>query len=151
MSDFWKDLEYGVEKEKEIINYLADNKAVVKHVVGQGRFCDYDYVIDGISYEQKTDRIAYTTKNLCIELRNKKGENTGLLNTKSQVWVHYPVNCKQLIIIPVSELKSLAVEYILKVGKKKALKITKEGTECLLLPINEVPSKYKIEYVPCLI
>ena len=51
-----------------------------------------------------------------VELRNKGGEDSGLLTTKSQIWVHYPVNCKELIIIPVPDLKRLAGEYICKVG-----------------------------------
>ena len=150
MSIFYKDLDYGETKEREILMHLAKPDDIIKHMAGSGKFSDYDYIINSITYEQKTDNWTYKTNNLCIELRNKLGEDTGLLSTKAQCWVHYPINTNKLIIIPVPILKTICGNYLYRVGEDKALRILKEN-ECMLLPEGEVPSKYIRTYAPCLL
>jgi hypothetical protein len=145
MSFFYEDLDYGEQAEREILKYLAKPDDVIKHMAGGGKFSDYDYVINGVTFEQKTDKWTYKTNNLCIEMRNKRGEDTGLLTTKAKQWVHYPINTNKLIIIPVSKLKEICGNYLYRIGESKALRVLK-GNECMLLPEGEIPIKYIHRY-----
>ncbi len=153
MSNFNMDLDFGIEKEKEILKFLSNEDDVVEHMTNMGKFTDYDYVINDITYEQKTDRFTHKTGNLCIEMRNKNGEETGLLSTKAQCWVHYVIGGKRLIIIPVSVLKRLCGNYLVEVGYDKAIRFLGDShkVECMLLPESRVPRQYFRSYCPCLI
>ena len=98
---FIKDLNFGLKYEKLFLNYIKYDY-IIKHV---GNFKEYDILAkkDDIEtkYEIKSDRLAYKTKNLCIEYECSK-KPSGITTTEADYYGYFIINNEEydLYIIP---------------------------------------------------
>ena len=136
----WKpDLEFGEECEREIAEFLAGDDQKVEHSVGN--FSDWDYKIDGKTYEQKTDRKTIFTGNIVVEL-TEDGKPAGILRSKADYWVSYPIEYGEIAVVPRMKMA--------RITRDKHVKVldcgdTVVGT-CMLVPWLSIPKKYKMKY-----
>jgi len=146
MYNFKKDLEFGIEMELRMIDHLSKEGDIVEHWRGYNP--DFDYSINGKTYEQKSDRQTRYTGNMCIEICKVSGEPTGITRTKADFWVYYPLGMKQVAVVPIEEMKRITREKYI----KKIICGDFGGVHCLLVPWSALPDEYKIDYdPPCLL
>jgi hypothetical protein len=140
---FVQDLEFGEDCEREIGGFLAKGSRVR---YSKGNFKDWDYKIGGKTYEQKTDRLTKTTGNICVEL-TINGEPAGILSSKADYWVSYPLDMGEIAVVPRLEMARLT--------KEKSVKTLNCGDNnaglCMLVPWKSIPNHYKIKYAKCLL
>ena len=134
---FLKDLKYGIAGEKEIIEILCKGKEnpSIEHKCDK-KNSDWDFIIDGISYEVKTDRMACRSNNIAVEVAcNHKP--SGVVTSKADYWVFNLEAMDFIYIIPIEDLKEL----IRNVKKIKG----GERHRCTLhlLPMKDIPSTFK--------
>ena len=134
---FVKDLKYGVMGEKEIIELLCKNKEnpTIEHKSDK-KCHDWDFIIDGVSYEVKTDRMACRSNNIAVEVAcNHKP--SGVVISKADYWVFNLEAMDFIIIVPTEDLKEL----IRNVKKIKGGDRWKSSLH--LLPIENIPKRFK--------
>lgn len=136
----WKeDLSFGTDYEKKILQYLSHECDLVIHSPDK-KNKGYDFIINGIRYEVKTDR--YKSGNICIEV-GCNGSASGIITTTADVWLYYIVCNNMLINIPTQELKKIVENHTFcqcKGGDRKASLLN-------LIKINDIPKEY-ISIVP---
>jgi hypothetical protein len=140
---FKSDLEFGVEMERRVLGFLAKGGDHVVHY--EGKNSGWDYSINNVKYEQKTDRRTCVTGNICIELMCN-GKPSGILATEADYWVHYPTGMKKIAVVPVDEMRRIALEK----NRRRLYCGDRNCAECLLVPWDAIPDKYKIDFPsPC--
>ena len=136
-----EDLKFGVEQEKRVIDLLSTKNSVVEHMTGFA-FPDFDFSIDNVTYEQKTDRKTIEYGNACFEIADR-GKPSGLTTTRADYWVHWAYGMGQMAIVPTEDMRKIV--YL------KHHRTVNCGDQnkavCLLVRWKDIPSKY-IKPVP---
>jgi hypothetical protein len=86
---FHRDLEFGKRWEETAIDKLSSENSVIERPVGCHK--EYDFILDGISYEVKSDKRAYSTGNLCIEYKRASGALSGISTTTAEYYIYFVV------------------------------------------------------------
>ena len=135
---FVPDCQFGEECEREIAEFIAKGQPI-EHSIGN--FKDWDYKIDGKTYEQKTDRKTRYSGNIVVEL-SEYGKPAGIIRSKADYWVSYPIEYGEICVVPRMEMAHIA--------KNKYCRYIECGDtmigECLLVPWKSIPNQYKIPY-----
>jgi hypothetical protein len=131
----WKeDLKFGINYEKKLLQHLLHEGDVVSHSPDK-KNKGYDFILNGIQYEVKTDR--FKSGNICIEVACN-GKKSGITTTTADVWLYYIISNSMLINIPTEELKKIVENhtfYQCKGGDRKASLLN-------LVKINDIPKEY---------
>ena len=137
------DLAFGEEMEREIGTFLANGRPIE---FSTGYFKEWDYKIDGKTYEQKTDLKAQFTGNICVELL-EHGNPSGILTSTADYWVSYPIGLNEIAVLPRLQMA--------KICKHDHCRNVMCGDgmvgQCILVPWCLIPKKYKIPYSKCLL
>lgn len=147
MDKFKKDLEQGELGERIIASYF-NKKFGLEDIIfrGKGKEWDFKGVKDGkeISFEVKTDRYEYFTKNktynMFIEI-SCSGKPSGILSSKAEHFVYYYPDFEELYIIPMDELRL----FVIKEDLEKTERSGDGGrTEGFLVHRNLFKDKFKV-------
>lgn len=126
-----RDIHDGEAAERLVADYLLHTTHRVVHKA-MGDFSDYDLIGDGVTYEVKNDRRARATGNIAIEYEYK-GEHSGVLKTKAQVWAHI-ISDNECLMFPTHKLRDwlrLQQQYLKRVESG-------EHAKSLLVSIEEI-------------
>ena len=105
---FHRDLEFGASFENMAIQKISSENSVIERPVG--KFKEYDFILDGIKYEVKSDKRAYSTGNFCIEFKRASGTLSGISTTTADYYIYfivYPGGDYDMYKITVSFIKDL--------------------------------------------
>jgi hypothetical protein len=87
---FQKDLKFGTKYEEIALNEYIEYETYKRPE--KENMLYYDFLInDTIKYEIKADRMAFKTKNLCIELFNNN-KLSGLNTTEADYYIYFIIN-----------------------------------------------------------
>jgi hypothetical protein len=107
MGNFSSDLEFGKKYEEEAIRLIAKAEDTIERAPS-GCFKPYDFKVNGVAYEVKSDRCAYRTGNLFVEYECG-GKPSGLSSTSAEFWVYFvvkPSGEHDVYLIPIADLKA---------------------------------------------
>ena len=114
---FQKDLTFGTKYEEIFLNEYINYETYTRPETINMLY--YDFLINNTTkYEIKADRIAFKTRNLCIELYNY-GKPSGLNITQADYYIYFIINNNNIIRvykIPTAVLKELIISRELKSG-----------------------------------
>jgi hypothetical protein len=133
---FISDLKYGIQGEKDVIELICKGKEkpIVEHNFTK-RNSDWDFIIDGVSYEVKRDRMANKTGNIAVEVMCG-GKLSGLSTSKADYWIFNLDKMDKIIIINKEDL------FLLIKDKKKIKGGDKWKVTLYILPIKDIPEKF---------
>jgi hypothetical protein len=133
---FKSDLEFGVSGEKEMIDIICkNNPESVVILPPNGRFKGWDFEIDEVKYEVKTDRMSHKTGNLVVEVEcNNKP--SGLSTTDANYWIFNLDKMDKYVVIKTEQLKELIVD------TKKINGGYRKKSVLHVLPIENIPEQY---------
>jgi hypothetical protein len=110
---FRRDFEKGKKYE-----YLATEYFDYKEIkFSRGKCKEYDFIVDGVKVEVKSDIIASRTGNLAIEYKCR-GKRSGIKTTEAEFYMYF-INhdlFDEVYKIPVKKLKKLCKKYGRKTG-----------------------------------
>ena len=115
MGNFASDLEFGKKYEKEAIRLIAKPEDTIE-LAPKGCFKPYDFKVNGIAYEVKSDRYAHRTNHIFVEYECN-GKPSGLTSTTAEFWVYFVVKPSgnydaHLIDVAVLKTKSKGVRAV---------------------------------------
>jgi hypothetical protein len=133
---FKSDLDFGLSGEKEMIDILCkDSPDSVVSLPPNIRFKGWDFEIDEVKYEVKTDRMSHKTGNLVVEVEcNKKP--SGLSTTDADYWIFNLDKMDKYVIIGIKPLKELIKD------TKKIYGGYRRKSVLHVLPIEDIPEEY---------
>jgi len=107
--NFRKDLKFGHKYESIAVSHFKGSK--IDHPKDR-KVYGYDFIVDGVKFEVKSDRIAYRTGNLAIEYESR-GVPSGIMTTEADYYMYFIVrgSTHECFKIPVKELKELCPKY----------------------------------------
>lgn len=101
---FLDDLALGKKYENIAINMLGSGD--VETCPENTAFSDWDFKHNGVMYEVKSDRRAYSTGNLVFEYEHS-GKASGISITKADVWMYFVIINDESYVcykIPIGEI-----------------------------------------------